>query len=105
MPTLRRVLTGLTITSLVLFGAAAAPPQSPLQGVPAVVDPATFAPLANRIDPYVPKPRLIVLTDIANEPDDQMSLVRLLVSSMPTWRSPRQTSVSRYLGPIGRSSG
>ena len=37
--------------------------------------------LAARIDPYVAKARLVVLTDIANEPDDQMSLVRLLVYS------------------------
>ena len=37
--------------------------------------------LAARIDPYVPKPRVIVLTDIANEPDDQMSMVRFLVYS------------------------
>ena len=36
-------------------------------------------PAATLIDPYAPKPRLLVLTDIANEPDDQMSLVRLLV--------------------------
>ena len=28
-----------------------------------------------------PKPRLLVMTDIANEPDDQMSMVRLLVYS------------------------
>ncbi|MGE5124973.1 MAG: DUF1593 domain-containing protein, partial [Betaproteobacteria bacterium] len=34
-----------------------------------------------RIDPYVPRQRLVVLTDIANEPDDQMSMVRLLVYS------------------------
>jgi hypothetical protein len=37
--------------------------------------------LAARIDPYAARPRLVVLTDIANEPDDQMSLVRLLVYS------------------------
>jgi hypothetical protein len=54
---------------------------APLQGVPSVADAATFAPLATRVDPYVAKPRVIVLTDIANEPDDQMSFVRLLVSS------------------------
>jgi hypothetical protein len=36
---------------------------------------------AARIDPYVEKSRILVLTDIANEPDDQMSLVRLLVYS------------------------
>ena len=41
-----------------------------LQGVPPVADAATFAPLASRIDPYVARPRVIVLTDIANEPDD-----------------------------------
>ncbi len=32
-------------------------------------------------DPYFEKPRVIVLTDIANEPDDQMSMVRFLVYS------------------------
>jgi hypothetical protein len=37
------------------------------------------APLAAQIDPYVEKPRVIVMTDIANEPDDQMSMVRFLV--------------------------
>ena len=37
--------------------------------------------LAARVDPYVPKVRVIVLTDIANEPDDQMSMVRFLVYS------------------------
>ena len=34
-----------------------------------------------RIDPFVARARVLVLTDIANEPDDQMSLVRLLVYS------------------------
>jgi hypothetical protein len=51
------------------------------QGVPPRADARTFDALGTRIDPYVAKPRLIVLTDIANEPDDQMSLVRLLVYS------------------------
>ena len=37
--------------------------------------------LAARIDPYVEKSRVIVMTDIANEPDDQMSMVRFLVYS------------------------
>ena len=36
-------------------------------------------PVASRLDPYVPKSRVVVLTDIANEPDDQMSMVRFLV--------------------------
>ena len=36
-------------------------------------------PLAARLDPYVEKQRVVVMTDIANEPDDQMSMVRFLV--------------------------
>jgi hypothetical protein len=39
------------------------------------------AALAGRIDPYTEKVRVLVLTDIANEPDDQMSMVRFLVYS------------------------
>lgn len=42
---------------------------------------ASFDSISARIDPYVSKPRVLVLTDIANEPDDQMSLVRYLVYS------------------------
>src|SRR5580765_5557647 len=38
-------------------------------------------PLAARVDPYVDKQRVVVMTDIANEPDDQMSMVRFLVYS------------------------
>src|SRR5690242_1228189 len=37
--------------------------------------------LAARVDPYVEKQRVVVMTDIANEPDDQMSMVRFLVYS------------------------
>ena len=40
-----------------------------------------FDALAERIDPYVEKSRVVVMTDIANEPDDQMSMVRFLVYS------------------------
>jgi len=40
-----------------------------------------FDALAARIDPYVTRQRVVVLTDIANEPDDQMSMVRFLVYS------------------------
>jgi len=36
---------------------------------------------APQVDPYVARPRVIVMTDIANEPDDQMSLVRFLLYS------------------------
>ena len=38
-----------------------------------------FDALAARLDAYAPTQRVVVLTDIANEPDDQMSLVRFLV--------------------------
>ncbi len=43
--------------------------------------PPVFNPLAGRVDPYVAEPRVVVMTDIANEPDDQMSLVRFLLYS------------------------
>jgi Protein of unknown function (DUF1593) len=41
----------------------------------------SVSPLASRVDPYVEKQRVVVMTDIANEPDDQMSMVRFLVYS------------------------
>ena len=44
----------------------------------------TADPLAARLDPWVEKQRVIVMTDIANEPDDQMSMVRLLVYARTT---------------------
>jgi Cellulose-binding Sde182, nucleoside hydrolase-like domain/Cellulose-binding protein Sde0182, C-terminal domain len=40
-----------------------------------------FDAISARIDPYSDRNRIIVLTDIANEPDDQMSMVRFLVYS------------------------
>src|SRR3954471_11397038 len=43
--------------------------------------PAAPDPLAARVDPYVDKQRVVVMTDIANEPDDQMSMVRFLLYS------------------------
>jgi cellulose-binding protein len=52
---------------LVLFSAQPAQRQSDLDAV------------AARVDPYVARQRVVVLTDIANEPDDQMSMVRFLV--------------------------
>ena len=48
---------------------------------PPAVPPIDFDAIAARVDPYVPKQRIVVLTDIANEPDDQMSMVRLLIYS------------------------
>jgi hypothetical protein len=41
--------------------------------------PAAVNVLAARVDPYVERQRVVVMTDIANEPDDQMSMVRFLV--------------------------
>ena len=43
--------------------------------------PSSLEAVSTRIDPYVEKPRVVVMTDIANEPDDQMSMVRFLVYS------------------------
>lgn len=60
------VLAGLLGAGLVSTPAAQAPRQAP-------------DPLAARVDPHAAKVRVVVLTDIANEPDDQMSLVRFLV--------------------------
>jgi len=48
-------------------------------GVPSGTAPAPA--VAPRPDPYIARPRVLVLTDIANEPDDQMSMVRFLVYS------------------------
>ena len=39
------------------------------------------APAPSEPDPFVSRPRVVVMTDIANEPDDQMSLVRFLLYS------------------------
>ncbi len=65
--TLSRIALAITL-------AAAAAIQTPTRESPSDR-------LAARIDPYVVKPRVLVLTDIANEPDDQMSMVRFLVYS------------------------
>jgi hypothetical protein len=43
------------------------------------VQPPLPDPVASRVDPYAERQRVVVMTDIANEPDDQMSLVRFLV--------------------------
>src|SRR4026209_181813 len=72
MITARRTL----VTALL---AAASLTTSSNQGLLAQQGPANV--LAARVDPYVDKQRVIVMTDIANEPDDQMSMVRFLVYS------------------------
>jgi hypothetical protein len=48
-------------------------------GLGASQDAAAVNPLAARVDPYAERARVVVMTDIANEPDDQMSMVRFLV--------------------------
>jgi hypothetical protein len=60
---------------------------APIAAVAALAAAAALAPAAAppprsaHVDPYAARPRVLVLTDIANEPDDQMSLVRLLLYS------------------------
>jgi len=66
------VLLAIAIAAVVRMQAAL-PVAQPAQTTPP-------SPAA-RIDPYTPKVRVLVLTDIANEPDDQMSMVRFLVYS------------------------
>ena len=60
----------LTACLLALAGSLAG-----FQGTPAAPPPSRF------VDAFAARPRIIVMTDIANEPDDQMSLVRFLVYS------------------------
>src|SRR5579859_7209591 len=40
-----------------------------------------FKAMSEHVDPHVDRQRVVVLTDIANEPDDQMSMVRFLLYS------------------------
>jgi len=65
----------LALTSAVGVAVTGAADFAALQPQPAP------PPLAARVDPYVSRVRVVVLTDIANEPDDQMSMVRFLVYS------------------------
>jgi len=62
---------GLKILPRLLLGGV-------LFGVAAVAAPETGVTF---VDPFVPRPRVLVMTDIANEPDDQMSMVRFLLYS------------------------
>ena len=77
-----QAFTAVLIAAVVTLPAAPeSRQQGPGQAAAPAVDPAALTAIGSRIDPYVGKPRVLVLTDIANEPDDQMSFVRLLVSS------------------------
>lgn len=73
--------------------------RKPQAGQPPAAGPdaAALDAIGARIDPYVAKPRLIVVSDIANEPDDQMSLVRLLVYSNQFDLEGLIASTSRHL--------
>src|SRR5262245_53999452 len=72
---MRRVLTLL----LLLTAACDRSPAPSVPAQPAFPSAEVLARLAARVDPYVEKSRVVVVTDIANEPDDQMSMVRFLV--------------------------
>ena len=68
----RRALAAVAVASVLLVCA----------GTPLVYgQQAPVNPLASRVDTYSDKQRVVVMTDIANEPDDQMSMVRFLVYS------------------------
>jgi hypothetical protein len=69
-----RLLLAAVIVAIVLLISRGAAAPSAAQAPQASADL-----LAARVDQYAPKTRVVVLTDIANEPDDQMSMVRFLV--------------------------
>jgi hypothetical protein len=70
----------VTIASIAVTLAACRKVEAPAGPLPPPAPTSeTFDAIANRIDPFTEKTRVLVLTDIANEPDDQMSLVRFLV--------------------------
>jgi hypothetical protein len=70
-----RILSGVVLVILTATGCSSAPQPS------ASGPPPAFDKLSERVDPFVLKNRVVVLTDIANEPDDQMSMVRFLLYS------------------------
>src|SRR5215472_18882427 len=69
LPAIRRLNSGLWLPLLFLVGPVS---SSPL----AAQTPATLP-----IDSFSGKPRVVIISDIGNEPDDQMSFVRLLMYS------------------------
>jgi hypothetical protein len=78
----RAAIVALGVICAALLPGCRAEAPSPPPSAPATRTAAPdFNGLAARVDPYVAKNRVFVLTDIANEPDDQMSLVRFLVYS------------------------
>src|SRR3954451_658093 len=77
----RERLSGRRIRLLPWIGLAAAVALSTARGEAGSQNAVSAPYLAARVDPYTPKNRVLVMTDIANEPDDQMSMVRFLVYS------------------------
>src|SRR3954469_19964493 len=75
----RERLSGRRIRLLPWIGLAAAVALSTARGEAGSQNAVSAPYLAARVDPYAAKPRVLVMTDIANEPDDQMSMVRFLV--------------------------
>ena len=77
MPRSPAILASLALALITLSSCTrtAQAPAAPTRTAP------DFDALSARVDPYNAKTRIVVLTDIANEPDDQMSLVRFLVYS------------------------
>lgn len=78
-----RTATQLVCSSAILLAILVAPggESAVARSAQAGARPVGFDALAARLDPYTPRQRIVVLTDIANEPDDQMSMVRFLVYS------------------------
>ncbi len=85
---IHRVVAGALAAALLASTAAAAPPPA----LP-VAPPRALAPA----EPAAPRPRLIVLTDIGNEPDDAESMVRLLLYSNDIEIEGLVASTSRHL--------
>src|SRR5262245_20951366 len=72
----------VSLALLILTGVACSRSSQPAsEPARAPVSAAAFDAISKRVDPFVEKNRVVVLTDIANEPDDQMSMVRFLVYS------------------------
>jgi hypothetical protein len=91
----RRVgIAAAAICMSVACGRSDQPPPLPADPTAEV-----FQQLAARVDPYSDKARVIVLTDIANEPDDQMSMVRLACQRVRRRGPGRTTSTWMREGP------
>ena len=74
-------IAALLLAGCCLTAACRNTPATAADGQSAPAPALDFNAIAAHIDPYVEKPRVLVMSDIANEPDDQMSMVRFLVYS------------------------